>query len=143
MQFFKKMILSTLLLSSSPSFCSDPMATMATVAVANLAIQSIKDLCGYFFPSAEQKLNTAVAEEKIKYAVAEQELSAITVEDNLEYAKARQVLKQCLRAKNGKLEKDKQGYPVGCEALVRAFIRCGGKRDVITMMNDIDESYSE
>ncbi len=143
MQFFKKMIFSMLLLSSSSSFCADPMATMATVAVINLVIQSLKDLVGCVWSSAEQKLNTAVAEEKMKYAAAEQELNAITVKNNLEYAKARQLLQECLRSVKGKLTKDKYGYPTCCEQLARVFIRCGGKRDMIAMMNDIDESYSE
>ena len=143
MQFFKKMIFSVLLLSFAQSHCADPLGIMAFCTAANLAIQSLKDAVGYLCPGEEQKMNGAVVHEKAKYAADEQKLHAITVEENLEYARAKQALKQCLRAKKGTIDFDDSDLPEGCEACARAFIECGGEREMIMMINNINRARNQ
>ncbi len=160
MQVIKKIIFSMLLLSASSTYCSDPgsMAVMAVVSVINFAIQSGKDVYQFRNPTAEKKLSDAVAERKLKYTAAEEELNAINVEEelkyavakhrlnalivavNLEYAQAKDALDKCLQAREGIIERDKDGFPVGCEKEARAFVARGGREEMEVMIDNINRS---
>ncbi len=124
MQIIKKIVFSMLVLSSSYSY-SEP------ITVGILIAASIGALAQSYFVGKDiyKECNPD----------AQQQTKDIEAEEYREYVEAKMNFKKCLQARKGKLEMDKYNYPVGCEDLARALIECGGKQDMIVMMNNINE----
>lgn len=143
MKMFKNVILLSLLVLPSLPMVSaiDPLTTMAAVSVIQLTLQEGRAAIGYLKPSEEDRLHEITVRERLKYAANEQRLNALVVEENLEYAVTKKHLRECLLAKKSKIMMDESNLPIGCEQAAREFIRCGGEREMMIMIDNINESY--
>lgn len=128
MQIIKKYFLAMLVLFSTPSYLhAEPITIGILIGTGVVAIwQSyfgIKDIEELVNPSAQTQLNKLIAQER------------------LEYARAKNAFEKCLSGTTSITERDARNLPIPCKELAFAFIKCGGKNELIDMIQNFDDAH--
>ncbi len=129
MQIIKKSFLAMFILFATPSYfyAVEPVTIILAIGTGISSLCQTysvgKDIYQEVCPNDQAQVNNLAAEEK------------------LEYLKARKAFKICLFDTTPSSERNEKNIPTICQTQATAFIKCGGRSEIIEMIQNLDDSH--